>query len=128
MEQQHIINELGLTSWDITDGFYFAKKILGNEIHGSFHCKEEKLKELVETAKNVFNSMETLNNNAETLIQKEYPDEDVDELSLDDIGFYDDGSFQLGYPTEETAAGHEYIYVKFQKDFTIDEELIYEYY
>jgi hypothetical protein len=129
MEPQHMIDELGLTSWDATGyGFYFTKDVLGKETHGSFGCKEEKLKELAETAKSVFDSMETLNQNAKALIQKEYPDEDVDELSLDEMTFNDDGSFQLGYPTGESVAGHEYIYVKFQKDFTPVEELIYEYY
>ncbi|MCL2116541.1 MAG: hypothetical protein FWH29_10015 [Methanobrevibacter sp.] len=124
------IQTLNLNSWEVTEygGVYFTKDIFGCEIHGNFNCKENQLETLINNAKRVFNNFEELNKIAKELIQKNYPDENVDELKLDDIIFSQDCSFLMGYPTEETDAGHEYIYVKFQKDFTIDDDLIYEYY
>jgi hypothetical protein len=128
MKENDIIKALNLSSLDMENGVYFTKELLGNEIHGSFDGKNKPSDELISNVKSVFNSIEILNKNAKELIQKNYPDEDVDEINLDDIIFYEDLSVSLGYPTEETDAGQEYIYVKFRKDFTIEEELIYEYY
>jgi ribosomal protein S15P/S13E len=128
LNEKNIIKELALNSFDTENGYYFTKDLLGYEIHGCFNCKNEQLNNLTNMAKNVFKHIEELNKNAKNIIQENYPDEDVDELPLDDIIFYDDNTFSFGYPTEETEAGQEYIYVKFDKDFKMGKELIYEYY
>jgi hypothetical protein len=130
MKEEDIIKTLNLISLEISEygGYYFTKEVLGNEVHGSFDGKNTLSEDLVNNIKNIYNSIDILNEKAKELIQKNYPDEDVNELILDDIIFYEDFSFSIGYPTEETAGGKEYIYVKFNKDFTMEEKLIYEYY
>ena len=128
MNEKDFIKELNLKSFDTENGFYFTIDLLDHEIHGSFNSKEKQLENLINIAKDVFKNIKELNKNAKELIQKEYSDDDVNELKLDDLIFYKNSTFSLGYFTTETPAGKEWIYVKLKKDFTIEKELIYEYY
>ena len=120
-------------------GICFTKNIRGSqincsitsidssEINGSFECTDKELESLINTTKNVFKNMPELDKKAKELIKINYPDED-NNLPLDDIIFYDNHEFSLGYDAGESVAGPLYIYVKFNKDFTRKKELIYEIY
>ena len=66
---------------------------------------------------------------AQELIQQEIPQEESIVLTLTDImldksGCYD--AFALGYDVGESPAGHLYILVSFDEDFTVQQDVIYE--
>ncbi|MDR2527852.1 MAG: hypothetical protein LBD04_02375 [Synergistaceae bacterium] len=129
MENERIIKALELKSLEKGDTIYYVtKEIMGKELYGCIECNETEIENLIGHIKNVLNSLENLDDKAKELIQENYPDEDAGELIIDAVNFYNDFTFSLGYPTEETVAGNEYIYVKFNKDFEREKELIYDYY
>lgn len=73
--------------------------------------------------------LDKLDQLAQELIQKEIPQEESVVLTLTDImldksGCYD--AFALGYDVGESPAGHLYILVSFDEDFTVQQDVIYE--
>ena len=73
--------------------------------------------------------LDELNQLAQELIQKEIPQEEPIVLTLTDImldksGCYD--AFALGYDVGESPAGHLYVLVPFDEDFTAQQDVIYE--
>ena len=63
------------------------------------------------------------------IIQKEIPQEESVVLTLTDImldksGCYD--AFALGYDIGESSAGHLYVLVSFDENFTAQQDVIYE--
>ena len=66
---------------------------------------------------------------AQEIIQKEIPQEESIVLTLTDImldksGCYD--AFALGYDMGESPAGHLYVLVSFDENFTAQQDVIYE--
>ena len=73
--------------------------------------------------------LDKLDQLAQEIIQKEIPQEESVVLTLTDImldksGCYD--AFALGYDVGESLAGHLYVLVPFDKNFTAQQDVIYE--
>ena len=73
--------------------------------------------------------LDELDQLAKGLIQKEIPQEESVVLTLTDImldksGCYD--AFALGYDVGESPAGHLYVLVPFDENFTAQQDVIYE--
>ena len=77
----------------------------------------------------LYTQLDELDQLAQELIQQEVPQEESIVLTLTDImldksGCYD--AFALGYDVGESPAGHLYILVSFEEDFTAQQDVIYE--
>lgn len=75
------------------------------------------------------NQLDELDQVAQEIIQKEmHPDEPVvlglTDIMLDTSGCY--GAFALGYDIGESPAGHLYVLVSFDENFTAQQDVIYE--
>ncbi|MHC6202644.1 hypothetical protein ACYULU_05550 [Breznakiellaceae bacterium SP9] len=127
-EIEKIVRELDLDTIDTEYGIYFSKKINGSLLEGSFDGKQEEIPPLFSHIKRVFADFAQFDEKAHALIQDTYPDEDASELAAGDIILYPNGAFSIGYDTGDSPAGELCIYVKFNADFTMDTELIYECY
>ena len=129
MAYKNIKDALGATSWDESYGYYFTIDYDGEELQGSLDYTKGVLDnpDLVQIKK-IITKLKAQDEKAHKLIQKAYPDEDATELFLSDLILYGDGSFSLGYGAGESPAGQLYLYVRFNSDFTMDEELIHEIY
>lgn len=73
--------------------------------------------------------LDELDQLSQKLIEQEIPQEESIVLTLTDImldksGCYD--AFALGYDVGESPAGHLYILVSFDEDFTAQQDVIYE--
>ena len=73
--------------------------------------------------------LDELDQLAQELIQQEIPQEEsivliLTDIMLDKSGCYD--AFALGYDVGESPAGHLYILVSFDEDFTAQQDVIYE--
>ena len=73
--------------------------------------------------------LDELDQLAQELIQQEIPQEESVVLTLTDImldksGCYD--AFALGYDVGESPAGHLYVLVSFDENFTAQQDVIYE--
>ena len=73
--------------------------------------------------------LDKLDQLAQELIQQEIPQEESVVLTLTDImldksGCYD--AFALGYDIGESPAGHLYVLVSFDENFTVQQDVIYE--
>ena len=73
--------------------------------------------------------LDKLDQLAQEIIQKEIPQEESVVLTLTDImldksGCYD--AFALGYDIGESTAGHLYVLVSFDENFTAQQDVIYE--
>ena len=77
----------------------------------------------------LYTQLDALDQLAQELIQKEIPQEESIVLTLTDImldksGCYD--AFALGYDVGESPAGHLYVLVSFDENFTAQQDVIYE--
>ena len=77
----------------------------------------------------LYTQLDELDQLAQELIQKEIPQEESVMLTLTDImldksGCYD--AFALGYDIGESPAGHLYVLVSFDENFTAQQDVIYE--
>ena len=73
--------------------------------------------------------LDKLDQLAQELIQKEIPQEEsvvltLTDIMLDKLGCYD--AFALGYDIGESPAGHLYVLVSFEENFTVQQDVIYE--
>ena len=79
--------------------------------------------------KQLYVQLDKLDQLAQELIQQEIPQEESIVLTLTDImldksGCYD--AFALGYDIGESLAGHLYVLVSFDENFTVQQDVIYE--
>ena len=77
----------------------------------------------------LYAKLDELDQLAQEIIQKEIPQEESIVLTLTDImldksGCYD--AFALGYDVGESPAGHLYVLVSFDENFTAQQDVIYE--
>lgn len=77
----------------------------------------------------LYTQLDELDQLAQELIQKEIPQEEpivltLTDMMLDKSGCYD--AFALGYDVGESPAGHLYVLVPFDEDFTAQQDVIYE--
>ena len=73
--------------------------------------------------------LDELDQLAQELIQQEIPQEEsvvlmLTDIMLDKSGCYD--AFALGYDVGESPAGHLYVLVSFDENFTVQQDVIYE--
>ena len=73
--------------------------------------------------------LDELDQLAQELIQQEIPQEESvvlmqTDIMLDKSGCYD--AFALGYDVGESPAGHLYVLVSFDENFTVQQDVIYE--
>ena len=77
----------------------------------------------------LYAKLDELDQVAQEIIQKEIPPDEPVVLKLTDImldtsGCY--GTFALGYDVGESTAGHLYVLVPFNENFTAQQDVIYE--
>ena len=77
----------------------------------------------------LYAKLDELDRVVQKIIQKEMPPDDPVVLKLTDImldksGCYD--AFALGYDIGESPAGHLYVLVSFDENFTAQQDVIYE--
>ena len=79
--------------------------------------------------KQLYVQLDKLDQLAQELIQQEIPQEEsivliLTDIMLDKSGCYD--AFALGYDVGESPAGHLYVLVSFDENFTVQQDVIYE--
>ena len=79
--------------------------------------------------KQLYVQLDKLDQLAQELIQQEIPQEEsivliLTDIMLDKSGCYD--AFALGYDVGESPAGHLYVLVSFDENFTAQQDVIYE--
>lgn len=77
----------------------------------------------------LYAKLDELDRVAQKIIQKEIPQEESVVLTLTDIMLDKSGcynAFALGYDIGESPAGHLYVLVSFDENFTAQQDVIYE--
>ena len=141
MRKQELMSVWNVESWAVEpSGIYFVSRRLGanrleNEAQASQkinisctgYTEAEAL--LLPMWEQLYIQLDELDQLAQELIQKEIPQEESVVLTLTDImldksGCYD--AFALGYDIGESSAGHLYVLVSFDENFTAQQDVIYE--
>ena len=121
-------------SWDSsTAGIYFVSRKSGKDLHFSFSGYSEKdIKSIPDsTMKRLSVELTELDQEALHLIKENFPEEDIEGISLTDIMFDKSGcydAFALGYYVGESPAGELYLLVSFDEEFEANREVICEVY
>ena len=121
-------------SWDSSPaGIYFVSRRASNDLHFSFSGYSEKdVKSIPDPLmKRLAAEIAKLDQKALRLINENFPDEDIEGISLTDVmfdksGYYD--AFALGYYVGESPAGELYLLVSFDEEFEANNEVICEVY
>ena len=121
-------------SWDSSPaGIYFVSRRLGKDLHFSFSGYSEKdVKSIPDSLmKRLATEIIELDQKALRLINENFPDEDIEGISLTDAMFDKSGcydAFALGYYVGESPAGELYMLVSFDEEFEANNEVICEVY
>lgn len=121
-------------SWDSSPaGIYFVSLRFGNDLHFSFSGYSEKdVKSIPDLLmKRLATEITELDQKALRLINENFPDEDIEGISLTDVMFDKSGrydAFALGYFVGESPAGELYLLVSFDEEFEANNEVICEVY
>ena len=121
-------------SWDSSPaGIYFARRRFGKDLHFSFSGYSEKdVKSIPDPLmKRLATEITELDQKALCLINENFPDEDIEGISLTDVMFDKSGcydAFALGYYVGESPAGELYLLVSFDEEFEANNEVICEVY
>ena len=121
-------------SWDSSPaGIYFVSRRLGKDLHFSFSGYSEKdVKSIPDPLmKRLATKITELDQKALCLINENFPDEDIEDISLTDVMFDKSGcydAFALGYYVGESPAGELYLLVSFDEEFEANREVICEVY
>lgn len=141
MRKQELMTVWNVESWAVEPyGVYFVSRRLGtNRLENvgrafqklNVSCTNYTEAEVLSLPmwKQLYVQLDELDQLAQKLIQQEIPKEESIVLTLTDImldksGCYD--AFALGYDVGESPAGHLYILVSFDEDFTAQQDVIYE--
>ena len=141
MRKQELMTVWNVESWSEEPyGVYFVSRRLGTnhlETVGqafknlNISCTGYTEAEVLSLSmwKQLYVQLDELDQLAQEIIQKEIPQEESVVLTLTDImldksGCYD--AFALGYDVGESPAGHLYILVSFDENFTAQQDVIYE--
>lgn len=141
MRKSELVTLWNVESWSEEPyGVYFVSRRLGtNRIENegqvfqklNISCTNYTEAEVLSLPmwKQLYVQLDKLDQLAQELIQQEIPQEESIVLTLTDImldksGCYD--AFALGYDVGESPAGHLYILVSFDEDFTVQQDVIYE--
>ena len=121
-------------SWDSsTAGIYFVSCKSGKDLHFSFSEYSEKdIKSIPDSLmKRLAAEIAELDQEALRLIKENFPEENVEGITLTDIMFDKSGcydAFALGYYVGESPAGELYLLVNFDEEFEANREVICEVY
>ena len=141
MRKSELMTLWNVESWAVEPyGVYFVSRRLGanrleNEAQASqklnVSCTNYTEVEVLSLPmwKQLSVELDELDQLAQELIQQEIPQEESIVLTLTDImldksGCYD--AFALGYDVGESPAGHLYVLVPFDENFTAQQDVIYE--
>ena len=141
MRKSELMTLWNVESWAVEPyGVYFVSRRLGtnrleNEAQAfqklNISCTNYTETEVLSLPmwKQLYVELDELDQLAQELIQQEIPQEESVVLTLTDIildksGCYD--AFALGYDVGESPAGHLYILVSFDENFTAQQDVIYE--
>lgn len=121
-------------SWDSSPaGIYFVSLRFGKDLYFSFSGYSEKdVKSIPDPLmKRLATKITELDQKALCLINENFPDEDIEDISLTDVMFDKSGcydAFALGYYVGESPAGELYLLVSFDEEFEANREVICEVY
>ncbi len=121
-------------SWDSSPaGIYFVSRRFGKDLHFSFSGYSEKdVKSIPDSLmKRLAAEIAELDQKALCFINENFPDEDIEGISLTDAMFDKSGcydAFALGYYVGESPAGELYLLVSFDEKFEANNEVICEVY
>ena len=121
-------------SWDSSPaGIYFVSRRASKDLHFSFSGYSEKdVKSIPDSLiKRLAAEIAELDQKALCLINENFPDEDIEGISLTDVMFDKSGcydAFALGYYVGESPAGELYMLVSFDEEFDANNEVICEVY
>lgn len=121
-------------SWDSSPaGIYFVSRRFGKDLHFSFSGYSEKdVKSIPDSLmKRLATEITELDQKALCLINENFPDEDIEGISLTDVMFDKSGcygAFALGYYVGESTEGELYLLVSFDEEFEANREVICEVY
>lgn len=121
-------------SWDSsTAGIYFISRRSGKDLHFSFSGYSEKdIKSISDSLmKRLATEIAELDQAALHLIKENFPEENVEGITLTDVMFDKSGcydAFALGYYVGESPAGELYLLVSFDEKFEANNEVICEVY
>ena len=141
MRKSELMTLWNVESWAVESyGVYFVSRRLGtnrleNEAQAfqklNISCTNYTETEVLSLPmwKQLYVELDELDQLAQELIQQEIPQEESVVLTLTDIildksGCYD--AFALGYDVGESLAGHLYVLVPFDENFTAQQDVIYE--
>ena len=141
MRKSELMTLWNVESWAVEPyGVYFVSRRLGtnrleNEAQAfqklNISCTNYTETEVLSLPmwKQLYVELDELDQLAQELIQQEIPQEESVVLTLTDIildksGCYD--AFALGYDVGESLAGHLYVLVPFDENFTAQQDVIYE--
>lgn len=141
MRKQELMTVWNVESWAVEPyGVYFVSRRLGTNrlenvgqafqnlnISCSGYTEDEMLS--LTFWPQLYAKLDELDRVAQKIIQKEIPQKESVVLTLTDImldksGCYD--AFALGYDIGESPAGHLYVLVSFDENFTAQQDVIYE--
>ena len=134
MTKQHLLALWQGKSWDSSPaGIYFVSRRFGKDLHFSFSGYSEKdVKSIPDSLmKRLAAEIIELDQKALCLINENFPDEDIEGISLTDAMFDKSGcydAFALGYYVGESPAGELYLIVSFDEKFEANNEVICEVY
>ena len=134
MTKQQLLALWQGNSWERSPaGIYFTSCKSDKDLHFSFSGYSEKdVKSIPDPLmKRLATEMAELDQEALHLINENFPDEDIEGISLTDIMFDKSGcydAFALGYYVGESTAGELYLLVSFGEEFEANPEVICEVY
>lgn len=134
MTKQQLIALWQGKSWERSPaGIYFISRKSDKDLHVSFSGYSERdVKSIPDPLmKRLSVELTELDQEALRLIKENFPEEDIEGISLTDIMFDKNGcydAFALGYYVGESPAGELYLLVSFNEEFDANSEVICEAY
>ena len=134
MTKQQLIALWNGKSWDSSPaGIYFVSRKPDKDLHFSFSGYSEKdIKSIPDSImKRLSVELTELDQEALHLIKENFPEENVEGITLTDVMFDKSGcydAFALGYYVGESPAGELYLLVSFDEEFEANREVLCEVY
>ncbi|WP_128102431.1 leucine-rich repeat domain-containing protein [Paenibacillus sp. DCT19] len=130
VEKNHEIHGMGVFQYDASmTNYRMPVLIQENELVVTVQVSTQaEMEDLSTYIEEVWRQWDLLCARALEMIAEAHPDEDVSELVLADAEFQPDRYFRLGYDAGDTPAGQLYIYVEFNGDLEVANDLVYETY
>ena len=130
MDTAQTIQELfDAKSWEqgTFRNFYFIGDYYGSQLNGCLECEFNELgKYDLNRVRRIKEALPELDVKAHAHIQNKFPEDDAQELDLNDLVLFPNGNFKLGYYTGRTPLGETFLYVSFDPDFTMQDEIAVE--